>query len=89
MGPLLCSADDFFLQPGNTGGGGVPFLQSAVASPSERRLRLTQPVAVSVSCQSSEDFEAQSLDLVLRTLRTLLDENPFKQLVVGLSGEMV
>lgn len=45
-----------------------------------------QPAAISVPCQSVEDFEAQSLDLVLRTLRSLLDENPFKQLVVGLSG---
>lgn len=41
---------------------------------------------MSVACQSAEGFEAQSLDLVLRTLRELLDANPFKQLVVGLSG---
>ncbi|CDI75554.1 Glucose-6-phosphate dehydrogenase, putative [Eimeria praecox] len=78
--------NDFFLQSGNPEGGGVPFLPSAIASPSERRLRVAHPVAVSVACQSSEDFEAQSLDLVLRSLRTFQDANPFKQLVVGLSG---
>ncbi|CDJ50721.1 Glucose-6-phosphate dehydrogenase, putative [Eimeria brunetti] len=77
---------DFFLQPGTAEGQGPLPLPSATASPSERRLRLAQPVAVSVACQSSEDFEAQSLDLVLRSLRTLADANPFKQLVVGLSG---
>mgnify|MGYP005791059815 CR=1 FL=1 len=89
VGPHFCYADELFLRPGNTEGGGAPFLPSAVASPSERRLRLAQPAALSVACQSSEDFEAQSLDLVLRSLRTLLDANPFKQLVVGLSGEVV
>lgn len=81
----VCLVGNSFLQP-RTAEEGVAMSASMSSSPGERRLRLMQPAAISVPCQSVEDFEAQSLDLVLRTLRSLLDENPFKQLVVGLSG---
>lgn len=64
----------------------MAYLSGGGGSPGGRRLRLGQLNAVSVACQSAEGFEAQSLDLVLRSLRELLDANPFKQLVVGLSG---
>lgn len=62
------------------------FSPSGVASPGGRRLRFLQPKALSVACQGEEVFETQSLDLVLKSLRELLEANPFKQLVVGLSG---
>lgn len=58
----------------------------ATGSAGTRRLRLGQAKAASVGCRSQDVFEAQSLDVVLRSLRELLDANPFKQVVVGLSG---
>ncbi|KAL8455642.1 hypothetical protein Emag_000464 [Eimeria magna] len=64
----------------------VNFASSAGASPGSRRVRSYPQKAVSVACQSDEVFEAQSLDLVLRSLQELLDANPFKQVVVGLSA---
>ncbi|KAL8444218.1 hypothetical protein Emed_006339 [Eimeria media] len=64
----------------------VNFASSAGASPGSRRARSYPQKAVSVACQSEEVFEAQSLDLVLRSLQESLDANPFKQVVVGLSA---
>ncbi|KAL8426513.1 hypothetical protein Efla_004878 [Eimeria flavescens] len=62
------------------------FASSANASPGSRRVRASSQKAISVACQSEEVFEAQSSDLVLRTIGELLDANPFRQVIVGLSG---
>ncbi|KAL8275062.1 hypothetical protein Esti_000941 [Eimeria stiedai] len=66
----------------------VSFASSAGASPG-RRARSYPQKAVTVACQSEDVFEAQSLDLILRSLQESLDANPFKQVVVGLSGMTV
>ncbi|XP_026194454.1 uncharacterized protein LOC34622585 [Cyclospora cayetanensis] len=82
---ISCPAAGWVLQPGHLGEVAMLSLNAA-SSPGGRRLRSVQPNAISVACLSAEDFEAQSLNLVLRCLSELMDANPFKQLVVGVSG---
>lgn len=41
---------------------------------------------MSVSCRSAEAFDSQSLDVLLKCLNEVLVAEPFKQVLVGLSG---
>lgn len=58
-------------------------------SPSGRVMHEAPQRAVSVSCRSAEAFDSQSLDVLLKSLSEVLIAEPFKQVLIGLSGERI